>query len=189
MMFCASPGTAAAEDSRGRRGRAARLGPAMGPDGLWRRIRWGNVARLTALVALAIVVAVWPRLRGGPPRLPPAAAVPLGGAGTTDPAVTRPRHDRGRAQAKQAPKRRPPATKRPRPLTPKTAKRRRPGASHTAKRPRPPTRKTAKRRRPPPPPIAQRPQRAPTPATKRPPAPPTRPQAHSQSQQDGDPPA
>jgi hypothetical protein len=52
----------------------------MAPDGVLSRIRWGNVARLAALVALAVVVAVWPRLRGGPPRLPPASAVPLGGA-------------------------------------------------------------------------------------------------------------
>ena len=44
----------------------------MGPDGVWRRIRWENVARLVALVALGLVVAVWPRLSGRAPRLPPA---------------------------------------------------------------------------------------------------------------------
>jgi hypothetical protein len=55
----------------------------MAPDGVWSRIRWGNVTRLAALVALAIVVAVWPRLRGAPPRLPPATAVPLGGPSVT----------------------------------------------------------------------------------------------------------
>ena len=35
--------TAAADDSRGRSRGAARLAAAMGPDGVWRRIRWGNV--------------------------------------------------------------------------------------------------------------------------------------------------
>src|SRR6476620_1569366 len=51
----------------------------MGPDGAWRRIRWDNVARLAALVALGLVVAVWPRLSGSGPRLPPATAVPVNG--------------------------------------------------------------------------------------------------------------
>src|SRR3954467_12405235 len=50
----------------------------MGPDGVWRRIRWDNVARLAALVALGLVVALWPRLGGRGPRLPPATAVPVG---------------------------------------------------------------------------------------------------------------
>ena len=48
----------------------------MGPDGVWRRIRWDNVARLAALVALALLVAVWPRLGGRGPRLPPPTACP-----------------------------------------------------------------------------------------------------------------
>jgi hypothetical protein len=51
----------------------------MRPDGVWRRIRWGNVARLAALIALALVVAAWPRLGDDPPRLPPAEAVPIAG--------------------------------------------------------------------------------------------------------------
>ena len=50
----------------------------MGPDGVWRRIRWGNVARLVTLVALGLLVAMWPRLGGDPPRLPPAGPVPVG---------------------------------------------------------------------------------------------------------------
>ena len=49
----------------------------MGPDGVWRRIRWDNVARLAALVALALLVVAWPRLSGRPPRLSPATAVPV----------------------------------------------------------------------------------------------------------------
>src|SRR5918996_4766161 len=54
----------------------------MRADGLLRRIRWGNAARLAALVALALVVAVWPRLGADPPRLPPAEPVPIArGAG------------------------------------------------------------------------------------------------------------
>jgi hypothetical protein len=51
----------------------------MRSDDVWRRIRWGNVARLAALVALGLVAAAWPRLGGDPPRLPPAEPVPLGG--------------------------------------------------------------------------------------------------------------
>jgi hypothetical protein len=49
----------------------------MGSDGVWRRIRWGNVARLAGLVALALLVVTWPRLGGRAPRLPPAAPVPI----------------------------------------------------------------------------------------------------------------
>ena len=49
----------------------------MGPDGVWRRIRWDNVARLAGLVALALVVVAWPRLSGRAPQLPPATAMPL----------------------------------------------------------------------------------------------------------------
>ena len=51
----------------------------MRSDGVWRRIRWGNVARLAGLVAIAAAVAVWPRLGDDPPRLPPAEPVPLAG--------------------------------------------------------------------------------------------------------------
>ena len=49
----------------------------MGPDGLWRRIRWDNVARLAALLALVLLVVAWPRLSGRAPRLPPATATPV----------------------------------------------------------------------------------------------------------------
>jgi hypothetical protein len=63
----------------------------MGPDGAWRRIRWDNVARLAALVVLGLVVAVWPRLSGSGPRLPPVTAVPVGA-----PPAKQPRDSSGR---------------------------------------------------------------------------------------------
>ncbi|MDP9401127.1 MAG: hypothetical protein M3P39_09350, partial [Actinomycetota bacterium] len=47
------------------------------PTSLRARIRWGNVARALALVALAALVALWPRLRAPEPVLPPAEAVPV----------------------------------------------------------------------------------------------------------------
>ena len=52
----------------------------MGPNGVWRRIRWDNVARLAALVALVLLVVAWPRLSGRAPRLPPATAIPVAAA-------------------------------------------------------------------------------------------------------------
>jgi hypothetical protein len=41
------------------------------------RIRWGNVARVLALVALAVVIGAWPRLRDGEPALPSDHAEPV----------------------------------------------------------------------------------------------------------------
>ncbi|MGK2937266.1 MAG: hypothetical protein ACSLFR_05630, partial [Solirubrobacteraceae bacterium] len=41
------------------------------------RVRWGNVARVLALVALAVIIGAWPRLRGAEPALPPTAAEPV----------------------------------------------------------------------------------------------------------------
>jgi hypothetical protein len=40
---------------------------------LHRRIRWGNVARAAALVAVVVLVVAWPRLRSEPPAIPPPA--------------------------------------------------------------------------------------------------------------------
>jgi hypothetical protein len=57
----------------------------MGPDGVLRRIRWDNVARLLGLVALALLVVMWPRLGGRAPRLPPPTAVPLASAPPSPP--------------------------------------------------------------------------------------------------------
>lgn len=44
---------------------------------LARRVRWHNVARLAALVALAATVLLWPHLSAPPPALPPAGAIPV----------------------------------------------------------------------------------------------------------------
>src|SRR4051812_33692603 len=68
----------------------------MGGDRVWNRIRWDNVGRLAALVALSLLVAAWPRLGGPPPRLPAATAVPLRSAKTRAPAVVRARSPRKR---------------------------------------------------------------------------------------------
>jgi hypothetical protein len=47
------------------------------PDSLLRRVRWGNLARLLALPAAALLVVLWPRLAPPPPRVPGAAASPV----------------------------------------------------------------------------------------------------------------
>ena len=52
----------------------------MEPDGplpLRARVRWGNVARAAALLALAAIVIAWPHLRAREPALPPAHPTPL----------------------------------------------------------------------------------------------------------------
>jgi pyruvate/2-oxoglutarate dehydrogenase complex dihydrolipoamide acyltransferase (E2) component len=38
---------------------------------LLRRVRWGNVGRAAALLAVVALVVLWPRLRADPPPLPP----------------------------------------------------------------------------------------------------------------------
>jgi len=79
----------------------------MRSDGVWHRIRWGNVARLCALVALAALVAAWPRLEGDPPRLPPAEPVPVAGghAGGGASGGKRPRAKRQGGQGSRAKRR------------------------------------------------------------------------------------
>src|SRR5262245_32237214 len=139
----------------------------MGPDGVWRRIRWGNVARVAGLVALALVVAVWPRLRGAPPRLPPAAPVPLGGAPAAGagevaaagkrPARAEPRRPRG---AKGVRVKRPPRGARP--------PRRHAGRAASPKRPRVVRKRVAAAR---PPRRARPPPRMPPPPRMQPPRP------------------
>jgi hypothetical protein len=87
----------------------------MGPDGVWRRIRWDNVARLAALVALALLVVAWPRLGGRAPRLPPGTDVPLGGEPAGD-AASRPTPKPTRPARKPTPasaRRRGPVRRRP----------------------------------------------------------------------------
>jgi len=41
------------------------------------RVRWGNVGRAVAAVAVAALVVAWPRLDGGPLEVPGGAAVPV----------------------------------------------------------------------------------------------------------------
>jgi pyruvate dehydrogenase E2 component (dihydrolipoyllysine-residue acetyltransferase) len=41
------------------------------------RLRWDNIARAAAVVAVIALVVAWPHLKGAPPSLPPAAAQPV----------------------------------------------------------------------------------------------------------------
>jgi hypothetical protein len=41
------------------------------------RLRWDNIARAAAVVAVIALVVAWPHLKGAPPSLPPAAAKPV----------------------------------------------------------------------------------------------------------------
>jgi outer membrane biosynthesis protein TonB len=45
--------------------------------GIRGRVRWANVARALALVAVAALVVAWPRLRAPAPEVPRGAAVPV----------------------------------------------------------------------------------------------------------------
>jgi hypothetical protein len=45
--------------------------------GISGRVRWANVARALALVAVAALVVAWPRLRAPAPEVPRGAAVPV----------------------------------------------------------------------------------------------------------------
>jgi hypothetical protein len=47
------------------------------PTSLLARVRWANVARALALVAVAALVVAWPRLRAKAPDVPTAQAVPV----------------------------------------------------------------------------------------------------------------
>src|SRR4051794_3620751 len=46
---------------------------------LWRRLRWGNISRAIAGVALVALVVAWPRLAGPVERVPDARVRPLVG--------------------------------------------------------------------------------------------------------------
>ncbi|MDP2710918.1 MAG: hypothetical protein Q8O56_06845, partial [Solirubrobacteraceae bacterium] len=77
-----------------------------GPPPLVARIRWGNVARAGALLALATLVLAWPHLRADEPALPPAEPVPVAPA---RPPATQP--PAGQSPARRSPETRPPATR------------------------------------------------------------------------------
>src|SRR4051794_33360693 len=74
------------------------------PSPLLRRIRWGNVARAGAAVALLALVAAWPRLGPHAPGLPPtavqAATTPESSSGEfgVEAPVRRPARHRRRAR-------------------------------------------------------------------------------------------
>src|SRR5690349_17362655 len=68
--------------------------------GLASRIRWGNVARLAAAMALVGLVAAWPRLAGRPPPVPATRAEPLASPSVTKRRAPRPRDTRRRATKK-----------------------------------------------------------------------------------------
>lgn len=121
------------------------------PSNLLARVRWGNVARVLALVALAVIIGAWPRLRGAEPELPPTAAEPVVAAPAPAP----------------EPEPEPAAEPEPEPARVERAPERRPA----------PRRKAAKRRRAKapkattPPPVAPTPTPAPAPAPPSAPAP------------------
>ena len=48
------------------------------------RVRWGNVGRAVAAVAVAALVIAWPRLDGGPVEVPSGAPVPVAPTPTRD---------------------------------------------------------------------------------------------------------
>ena len=41
------------------------------------RLRWDNIARAAAVLAVVALVVAWPRIKGAPPALPPAGATPV----------------------------------------------------------------------------------------------------------------
>jgi protein TonB len=97
------------------------------PRSLRHRIRWGNVTRLVAALAVVALVLAWPRLGPPEPQLPPATVVPL-----SDPEETLPPR-RPRPRRPERPRR--VARERPRPAKrPRRAVRERPRP--VAKRPR-----------------------------------------------------
>jgi hypothetical protein len=91
---------------------------------LFRRLRWGNLARLAAVVLAIALVFAWPRLHAGAePSLPPAAAAPLDTTPVERPRTTVP--DKAETAAKPRTRRTKKTTPRPRRAKPRRAKRRR----------------------------------------------------------------
>src|SRR4051812_36451053 len=83
----------------GRGAPVERLGDGVKPR-LVARIRWGNVGRLAAVLAVVALVVAWPRIATPPPRIAGDAPVALGGA-------KRPAGPRARAGGQQAGRQRP----------------------------------------------------------------------------------
>src|SRR6185312_14532514 len=59
-------------------------------QGIRGRVRWANVGRALALVAVAALVVAWPRLRAPAPEVPRGAAVPVRTAPVAATPVTTP---------------------------------------------------------------------------------------------------
>src|SRR5438128_6368590 len=73
------------------------------------RLRWDNIARAAAALAVVALVIAWPHLKGAPPALPPAAATPVSVEDPALPAAPEPRPAPEPAAHKAAPERRNPA--------------------------------------------------------------------------------
>src|SRR4051794_26268090 len=70
---------------------------------LTRRIRWGNVGRLAAVLGVAALVVAWPRLAPAPPGVPADEPVAVEPAPTARPdGVTAPRRDAKKATERRA---------------------------------------------------------------------------------------
>src|SRR3954468_18902995 len=80
------------------------------------RLRWDNIARAAAVLAVVALVVAWPHLRGAPPALPSAAATPVS---VEDPALP------------AAPERR---VSEPAPVAPRPKPRPEPGGRHKPSR-------------------------------------------------------
>src|SRR5215207_9045170 len=120
-----------AVDYSGRGAKFAGAGPTGGMEsdpetpGIRGRVRWANVARALALVAVAALVVAWPRLRAPAPEVPRGAAVPVRQAPAPVEPVATPEPDPApaaepvRATPTRGPRRR--AAKPRRRATPRTA--------------------------------------------------------------------
>src|SRR6185312_5933069 len=90
-------------------------------QGIRGRVRWANVGRALALVAVAALVVAWPRLRAPAPQVPRGAAVPVRTAPVPATPVTTPE-----PEVKQEPEPEPPPAAAPRPEPPRATPRRKP---------------------------------------------------------------
>ncbi|MCW3014120.1 MAG: hypothetical protein JWO02_1212 [Solirubrobacterales bacterium] len=107
---------------------------------LLERVRWHNVARVGALIALAALVVAWPHLSARPPSLPPARPVPVLAGPGTPPGMTASPVPAVVVPAVTAP--RPATTARRKTARRKTARRKPARGSATGRRTRRPTQRT-----------------------------------------------